>query len=41
LIDAELTIGYRHDLQSGVFVAPAAQLADHLVALSALAEEVG
>src|ERR1700687_695538 len=32
---------YGHDLQFGVFVAPAAQSADHVVALSALAEEVG
>jgi alkanesulfonate monooxygenase SsuD/methylene tetrahydromethanopterin reductase-like flavin-dependent oxidoreductase (luciferase family) len=34
-------IDYGHDLQFGVFVAPAAQSADHVVALSALAEEVG
>ena len=32
---------YGHDLQFGVFVAPAAQSADHVVALLALAEEVG
>ncbi|HEY8737793.1 MAG TPA: LLM class flavin-dependent oxidoreductase [Candidatus Dormibacteraeota bacterium] len=32
---------FGHDLQFGVFVAPAAQSADHVVALSALAEEVG
>ena len=32
---------YGRDLQFGVFVAPAAQSADHVVALSALAEEVG
>src|ERR1700682_3618610 len=32
---------YGHDLQFGVFIAPAAQSADHVVALSALAEEVG
>src|ERR1700730_11087650 len=32
---------YGHDLQFGVFVAPAAQSADHVVGLSALAEEVG
>ena len=34
-------IGYGHDLQFGVFVTPAAESADHAVALSALAEEVG
>src|ERR1700730_16556415 len=34
-------IDYGRDLQFGVFVAPAAQSADHVVALSALAEEVG
>src|ERR1700730_14874716 len=34
-------IDYGHDLQFGVFIAPAAQSADHVVALSALAEEVG
>ena len=34
-------IDYGLDLQFGVFVAPAAQSADHVVALSALAEEVG
>jgi alkanesulfonate monooxygenase SsuD/methylene tetrahydromethanopterin reductase-like flavin-dependent oxidoreductase (luciferase family) len=32
---------YGHDLQFGVFIAPAVQSADHVVALSALAEEVG
>src|ERR1700730_16866049 len=34
-------IDYGHDLQFGVCVAPAAQSADHVVALAALAEEVG
>src|SRR3984893_15890710 len=34
-------IDYGHDLRFGVFIAPAAQSADHVVALSALAEEVG
>src|SRR6202048_4427248 len=34
-------IDYGRDLQFGVFIAPAAQSADHVVALSALAEEVG
>ena len=32
---------YGHDLQFGVFIAPSAKSADHVVALSALAEEVG
>jgi alkanesulfonate monooxygenase SsuD/methylene tetrahydromethanopterin reductase-like flavin-dependent oxidoreductase (luciferase family) len=32
---------YGHDLQFGVFIAPTAQSADHVVSLSALAEEVG
>src|ERR1700738_95087 len=32
---------YGHDLEFGAFIAPAAQSADHVVALSALAEEVG
>jgi alkanesulfonate monooxygenase SsuD/methylene tetrahydromethanopterin reductase-like flavin-dependent oxidoreductase (luciferase family) len=36
-----LSINYGHDLQFGAFIAPAAQSADHVVALSALAEEVG
>jgi alkanesulfonate monooxygenase SsuD/methylene tetrahydromethanopterin reductase-like flavin-dependent oxidoreductase (luciferase family) len=36
-----LSISYGHDLQFGVFIAPAARSADHVVALSALAEEVG
>src|ERR1700694_3583602 len=34
-------IDLRDDPQFGVFLAPAAQSADHVVALSALAEEVG
>src|SRR3984893_12311139 len=34
-------IDYGHDLRFGVFIAPAAQSADHVVALAALAEEVG
>src|SRR6202171_6875661 len=34
-------IDYGHDLQFGVFVAPAAQSADHVVALSARAEKAG
>src|ERR1700682_3073696 len=34
-------INYGHDLQFGVFITPAAQSADGVVALSALAEEVG
>ena len=32
---------YGHDLEFGVFITPAAQSADQVVALSALAEEVG
>ena len=32
---------YGHGLQFGVFIAPSARSADHVVALSALAEEVG